>query len=165
MKLHVIRQKTLPPFNGQKVLAIHQRLIILIADEKWASYSKDPFSLKVGQCWKVQPRPAYQTHVNYNIVSKDEVLRLAGNGCWGKQDYSTKKMSESKLAGKWAWGTWGGGHSKHWLMTYTIQEFSNFKYKRITYRPDRMQIPEPHLLRGSFNRWGRPRISVRVPVW
>lgn len=49
MKLHVIRQKTLPPFNGQKVQAIHQRLIILIADEKWASYSTDPFSLKVGQ--------------------------------------------------------------------------------------------------------------------
>lgn len=49
MKLHAGYSVTLPPFNEQ-LQAIHWRLIILIADEKY--YSKDPFSLKVGHSIK-----------------------------------------------------------------------------------------------------------------
>ena len=43
----------------------------MIADEKY--YSKDPFSLKVGHSVKRYSQ-TFQTHVNSNIASKDEVF-------------------------------------------------------------------------------------------
>lgn len=56
---------------------------MLMADEKRAIYSKDPFSLKVGHRAE-RYSPGYQTHTNYNIVSKEVVLRLASNDCRGR---------------------------------------------------------------------------------
>lgn len=56
---------------------------MLIADEKRASSSKDPFSFKVGHRAK-RYSPGSQTHTSYNIVSKEVILRLANNDCGGR---------------------------------------------------------------------------------